>query len=191
MDYVPTVTDTLKCETITGVSRVLLDCYHSTVILNNVGLPWSEKGKWIHQFETTAALWFVVDLSCYCQSNEVDINQLDQALTLFGSVVNTRWVCRTAIAVLLLDNGVFRRQIDMTPLKNYFPDFAGSRDYESAVEYIGDRFKSIATRTSVRHEYFHLVIETRSQLSALKASLSLGSNLRAAVVGALLRSCNI
>lgn len=117
-----------------------------TYKLFDVGGQRSERKKWIHCFENVTALVFLVSLSEYDQMLYEDEsvvcsslsssrayvhlrlfikNRMQEALTLFDSICNSRWFVKTSIILFLNKIDLFAEKLPYSPLGNYFPDFTG------------------------------------------------------------------
>lgn len=69
----------------------------------DVGGQRSERKKWIHCFENVTAIIFLVAISEYDQLlyEDQNVNRMQEALTLFDSICNSRWFVRTSIILFL------------------------------------------------------------------------------------------
>ena len=58
----------------------------------DVGGTRGECLKWIHCFGNVGTILFTVDIACYDQilSEDHSVNRIQEALTLFDSIVNSR-----------------------------------------------------------------------------------------------------
>jgi guanine nucleotide-binding protein G(i) subunit alpha len=109
----------------------------------SIGDQRSDRKKFIHQFENVTSIVFSVDLGNYDQvlpgaSNQQ--NLLMESLSVFGSMVNSRWFLRTSIILLLCNAELFRRKLGRTPMNRYFPHYGGGNDVSQASKYIIERF---------------------------------------------------
>ncbi len=105
----------------------------------------SEWRKWIHQFESTISIVYCVDLSQYDEQLIEDSNEttLEESLMLFESVINSRCFYRASIILLLCNIGHFEEKLRSKPLCNYFPDYSGRNDFNSASKYLLWRFNQV------------------------------------------------
>ncbi|CAN3365543.1 guanine nucleotide-binding protein alpha-2 subunit [Diutina catenulata] len=108
----------------------------------DVGGQRSERKKWIHCFDNVTLIIFCVALSEYDQVllEENSQNRLEESLTLFDSVVNSRWFARTSIVLFLNKIDVFADKLKYSPLENHFPDYTGGDNINKAAKYILWRF---------------------------------------------------
>ena len=105
--YLPTDQDILRSRVkTTGITETTFRVGELTYRLFDVGGQRSERKKWIHCFENVTALVFLVALSEYDQMlyEDESVNRMQEALTLFDSICNSRWFVKTSIVrrVLLL-----------------------------------------------------------------------------------------
>lgn len=105
----------------------------------------SERKKWIHQSEICISVVFFVDLSLYDEYSpeEPNQNKLLASLSLFESVINSRWLHRASIVLLLCNVGRFKEKLQSKPLVNSFPDYTGGSDFNRASDYIRWRFMQL------------------------------------------------
>lgn len=115
--YLPTDQDILRSRVkTTGITETTFKVGELTYKLFDVGGQRSERKKWIHCFENVTALVFLVSLSEYDQMLYEDEsvvcphflcvvpfslislqNRMQEALTLFDSICNSRWFVKTSI----------------------------------------------------------------------------------------------
>ena len=99
-----------------------------------------------------------------------------ESLTLFESVINSRWFLRTSIILFLNNIDVFKNKlpkvlrlpplpvsnvlivcIEKVPLEQYFPVYTGGPDINKAAKYILWRFmQANRARLSVYPQYVHI-----------------------------------
>ncbi|KAG6915554.1 hypothetical protein DXG01_010989 [Tephrocybe rancida] len=109
-----------------------------TYKLFDLGGQRSEMKKWIHYFENVTALVFLVSLSEYDKMlyEDKNVNQMQEALTLFDSICNSHWFVKTTIILFLNKIELFAKKLSRSPLGNYFPDFIRGDNYNAACEYL-------------------------------------------------------
>ena len=59
-----------------------------------------------------------------------------ESLTLFESVINSRWFLRTSIILFLNKTDVFKIKLPKVPLDRYFPEYTGGNDINKAAKFI-------------------------------------------------------
>jgi GTPase SAR1 family protein len=101
----------------------------------DVGGQRSERKKWIHCFENVTAIIFLVAISEYDQVliEDESVNRMQEALTLFDSICNSRWFEKTSTILFLNKTDLFKRKLPQSPLEDFFPDYRGKG---SSVAYI-------------------------------------------------------
>lgn len=104
---------------------------------------------------------------------------MQEALTLFDSICNSRWFVKTSIVSLYihpalsqlltqrLSQILFLNKIDLfaeklprSPLGDYFPDFAGGDNYDAACAYLLNRFVSLNQSAATKQIYAHYTCAT-------------------------------
>lgn len=146
-DYVPSQSDVLRTRKKTsGIFEFKFQMSSGLNIhMYDVGGQRSERKKWIHCFDNVTLIIFCVALSEYDQVllEENSQNRLEESLTLFDSVVNSRWFARTSIVLFLNKIDVFADKLPYSPLENYFPDYNGGSNINKAAKYILWRFTQV------------------------------------------------
>ncbi|QRG36149.1 hypothetical protein FDK38_000480 [Candidozyma auris] len=145
-DYIPTQADILRTRKKTsGIFDFRFQMSGVNMHMFDVGGQRSERKKWIHCFDNVTLIIFCVALSEYDQAllEEDSQNRLEESLTLFDSVVNSRWFSRTSIVLFLNKIDVFAKKLPFSPLENYFPDYNGGDNINKAVKYILWRFTQV------------------------------------------------
>lgn len=145
-DYLPNDQDILRCRVkTTGITETIFNIGEMTYRMFDVGGQRSERKKWIHCFENVTAIVFLVAISEYDQKLVEDdsVNRMEEALTLFDSICNSRWFSRTSIILFLNKIDIFREKIYDVPIENYFPDYEDGDDADAACEYFRERFVSL------------------------------------------------
>lgn len=144
--YVPTQEDILRTRKKTsGIFDFRFEMGGLNIHMFDVGGQRSERKKWIHCFDNVTLIIFCVALSEYDQVllEENTQNRLEESLTLFDSVVNSRWFSRTSVVLFLNKIDVFANKLPYSPLENYFPDYNGGDNINKAVKYILWRFTQV------------------------------------------------
>lgn len=127
----------------------------------DVGGQRSERKKWIHCFENVTTILFLVAISEYDQLlfEDETVNRMQEALTLFDSICNSRWFVKTSIILFLNKIDRFKEKLPASPMKNYFPDYEGGADYAAACDYILNRFVSL-NQAEQKQIYTHFTCAT-------------------------------
>ncbi|KAJ6471424.1 G-protein alpha subunit, partial [Mycena sanguinolenta] len=110
--------------------------------LIDVGCQCSERRKWIHCFESVTSIIFCTALSDYDQdlTEERGQNRMQESITLFFSIIKSRWFLHTSIILFLTEIDVFRTKISRIPLSAYFPEYTGGPNINNATRFILWRF---------------------------------------------------
>jgi guanine nucleotide-binding protein subunit alpha len=127
-NYTPTDQDILRSRVkTTGITETTFLVGELTYRLFDVGGQRSERKKWIHCFENVTALVFLVALSEYDQMlyEDESVNRMQEALTLFDSICNSRWFIKTSIILFLNKIDLFADKIRHSPLGDFFTDYTG------------------------------------------------------------------
>lgn len=161
-DYIPSDQDVLRSRVkTTGITETTFLIGELTYRMFDVGGQRSERKKWIHCFENVTAIVFLVAISEYDQLllEDETVNRMQEALTLFDSICNSRWFVKTSIILFLNKIDRFREKLPISPMNKYFPDFDGGDDYDKACDYILNRFVAL-NQSEVKQIYTHLTCAT-------------------------------
>ena len=134
-----------------------------TINILTPGLMVGETKKWIHQAEKITTLAFVVDLCSYDQVGLVGdrISRLDETVTVFGSIVGSRWLKRRSVILFLNNVDHFKIKIQKSPLSQRFPKYDGGDNVDKAKEFILGLFKSANVEGLVLYVLFINPIDQR------------------------------
>ncbi|KAI6121804.1 G protein alpha-subunit [Pisolithus sp. B1] len=180
--YLPTDQDILRSRVkTTGITETTFKVGELTYRLFDVGGQRSERKKWIHCFENVTALVFLVSLSEYDQMLYEDEsvvclflvlpgfrptcrqNRMQEALTLFDSICNSRWFVKTSIILFLNKIDLFAEKLPTSPLSDYFPDYTGGENYDAACDYLLHRFVALNQNAATKQIYAHYTCATDTQ----------------------------
>lgn len=111
----------------TGITETCFRIGELNYKLFDVGGQRSERKKWMHCFENVTAIVFLVAISEYDQVLVEDetMNRMQEALTLFDSICNSRWFVKTSIILFLNKIDLFKEKLPKSPMGKYFPDYTG------------------------------------------------------------------
>lgn len=181
-DYLPNDQDVLRSRVkTTGITETTFIISELTYRMFDVGGQRSERKKWIHCFENVTTILFLVAISEYDQLlfEDETVNRMQEALTLFDSICNSRWFVNTSIILFLNKIDRFKEKLPVSPMKNYFPDYEGKLnqigtegrgqqrsnlaeggpDYAAACDYILNRFVSL-NQHEIKQIYTHFTCAT-------------------------------
>jgi len=162
LHYLPSDQDILRSRVkTTGITETTFLVGDLTYKIFDVGGQRSERKKWIHCFENVTALVFLVSLSEYDQMlyEDESVNRMQEALTLFDSICNSRWFVKTSIILFLNKIDLFSEKLPVSPLSDYFPDYTGGADYDNACDYLLHRFVSL-NQSASKQIYAHYTCAT-------------------------------
>ncbi|CAK5278873.1 unnamed protein product [Mycena citricolor] len=170
-DYLPTDQDILRSRVkTTGITETTFKVGELTYRLFDVGGQRSERKKWIHCFENVTALVFLVSLSEYDQMlyEDESVNRMQEALTLFDSICNSRWFVKTSIILFLNKIDLFAEKLPRSPLvsrcaRRLLPRLPGGDNYDAACEYLLHRFVSLNQSAATKQIYAHYTCATDTQ----------------------------
>jgi guanine nucleotide-binding protein subunit alpha len=184
-EFMPTDQDVLRSRVkTTGITETTFHIGELIYRLLDVGGQRSERKKWIHCFENVTAIVFLVAISEYDQVLVEDetVNRMQEALTLFDSICNSRWFVQTSMILFLNKMDLFRDKLPRSPMKDYFPDYEGGANFDAGCEYIRNRFIGL-NQSDAKQIYTHLTCATdTSQIKFVMAAVNdiiIQTNLRA------------
>jgi guanine nucleotide-binding protein subunit alpha len=129
-NYLPTDQDVLRSRVkTTGISETKFIIGELTYRMFDVGGQRSERKKWIHCFENVTAIIFMVAISEYDQVliEDESVNRMQEALTLFDSICNSRWFEKTSTILFLNKTDLFKKKLTYSPLADHFPEYKGKK----------------------------------------------------------------
>ncbi|KAF9409061.1 guanine nucleotide-binding protein subunit alpha [Podila epigama] len=174
-DYTPTDQDVLRSRVkTTGINETTFLVGDLTYRMFDVGGQRSERRKWIRCFEDVTAIVFLVAISEYDQLllEDETVNRMQEALTLFDSICNSKWFVKTSIILFMNKIDRFKEKLPISPLKKYFEDYDGDNDFESASQFILNKFTSLnASDTKQIYAHFTCATDT-SQIKFVMAAVS-------------------
>ena len=129
----------------------------------DVGGQRSERRKWVHCFEAVTAVLFFAPLSEYNQGLEEDerVIRMLESLRLFSEVLNSHWFQDSAVILFLNKADLFKPKIEKVPLTCCFPHYTGPQEYEPALKFITEQFKS--TNVKKRQLSVHVLTATDAE----------------------------
>jgi GTPase SAR1 family protein len=161
-DYVASENDMLKARVRTaGIVQTKFEIDKSTFHMFDVGGQRNERKKWIHCFENVTAVIFVAAISEYDQVlfEDDSVNRVQESLTLFDEVCNSKWFTDTSIILFLNKRDLLQEKITKSPISSYFPAFSGGSDYDAAVEFFRLLFER-KKRNPDKEIYTHVTCAT-------------------------------
>ena len=128
-NYLPTDQDVLRSRVkTTGIIETTFHIGDLIYKMFDVGGQRSERKKWMHCFENVTSIVFMVAISEYDQVlvEDESVNRMQEALTLFDSICNSRWFIKTSIILFLNKIDLFKNKLPKSPMAKYFPEFTGT-----------------------------------------------------------------
>jgi len=161
-DYVPTDQDVLRSRVkTTGITETKFQVGELIYRMFDVGGQRSERKKWIHCFENVTAIIFVVAISAYDQVLVEDetVNRMQEALTLFDSICNSKWFVKTSVILFLNKIDIFEEKIKTSSIEKYFPEYKGGVDFAKGKTYFQEKFEGL-NQSDVKQVYTHFTCAT-------------------------------
>lgn len=162
-NYMPSDQDVLRSRVkTTGITETTFHVHNTVYRMFDVGGQRSERKKWIHCFENVTAIVFLVAISEYDQVliEDNSVNRLQESLTLFDSICNSKWFTKTSIILFLNKIDLFAEKLGRSPLSKYFPEYTGGAKYEAACQYLLYRFVSLNAKHETKQVYTHFTCAT-------------------------------
>jgi len=163
--FEPTTDDILRARLkTTGIIEVKFNVESHEFRMVDVGGQRSERRKWLHCFEDCTAVIFCVAMNEYDKMlyEEANVNRMHEAVSLFQQTVNSKWFESVSLILFLNKSDLFREKIKTVDLKVAFPDYTGGTNYDSALLYIANKFKSLRQDPN-RKTFLHVVTATNTE----------------------------
>lgn len=164
-NYVPTNSDILHSRSTTcGIIETTFTVNSLHFRMCDVAGQRSERRKWMHCFSDTRAVLVIVGINEYDQvlAEQNEVNRMHEALKLFGDICNSRWFERTTMILFLNKMDLFAEKIKRVPLRVCFPDYTGPDTFESATQFIAQKFVAV-NKCANKHVYTHLTCATDTE----------------------------
>jgi len=161
--YVPNEQDVLRCRAkTTGITEIEFKVGQNKFKLVDVGGQRSERKKWIHCFQDVTAVLFCVSLSEFDQKLYEDetVNRIDESLKLFDEICNSHWFEKNNIILFLNKKDLFMKKLETKKLSDYFHDYTGPNNYESAIKFFTEKFLKLNKNPQRREIYTHVTCAT-------------------------------
>ncbi|KAH9441867.1 hypothetical protein Pst134EA_032127 [Puccinia striiformis f. sp. tritici] len=166
-NYTPDDQDILRSRLKTkGISETMFVIGDLNYRMLDVGGQRSERQKWIHCFENVTLIVFLAAISEYDQflREENSVNRMDEALTLFGSISNSRWFNKTSIILFLNKIDIFKEKVTHSPIQHFYSDFQPPSNcpqevWQAGADFFKNKFLSF-NRSSSKQIYVHLTCAT-------------------------------
>lgn len=173
-NFTPTDQDVLRARIrTTGIIESVFDLGSIQFRIFDVGGQRTDRRKWIHCFENVNSLIFLAAINGYdqCLSEDRESNQMQEALMLWESIVNSHWFKKSTLILFLNKIDLFKDKVAHSPITKYgFTDFRGNtRDPRLTSKYFAQKFKAL-NRSPSREVYSHFTNAINTNL--LKITMS-------------------
>jgi GTPase SAR1 family protein len=162
-NFEPTFDDILKIRIrSTGIAETRFQLKARKFLVVDVGGQRNERRKWIHCFDKVTAILFVAALSEYDQVLLEDdrTNRLQEALKVFGEVTGQPFFAELPIIMFMNKTDLFAKKIEISPLKEHFPNYTGSPGFEDSAKFITDMFLKNRASSHKGEIYVHYTCAT-------------------------------
>jgi hypothetical protein len=138
----------------TGIEELRWNFSGQKYRIFNVKGKYNDCRKWLFQFEG-------VDVVCFlCPLGDYDLppdqkgreNVLKESLNLFDKMCNSDWFRKTPVMLVMTKFEVFREKINDTDLICCFHDYNGGCVYQSAVQFVTQKFLNVRKRRDLSAE---------------------------------------
>jgi len=160
--YLPSNNDILRSRSTTcGIIETAFKVNSLKFRMCDVAGQRSERRKWMHCFNDTRVVLVIVGINEYDQvlAEQNEVNRMHEALKLFGDICNSRWFENSTMILFLNKMDLFAEKIKRVPLRLCFPDYTGPDTFESATQFIAQKFVAM-NRSPNKHIYTHLTCTT-------------------------------
>ncbi|CAD6580745.1 MAG: guanine nucleotide-binding protein subunit alpha [Tremellales sp. Tagirdzhanova-0007] len=186
--YMPTDQDILRARVkTTGITETHFKIGELTYKLFDVGGQRSERRKWLNIFDSVTALVFLIAVNEYDQKLYEDetVNRMQEAMTLFESVANSRWFAKTSIILFLNKIDLFRAKLSRSPLSQTFPEYKGGANYDAACSFLLEKYVGL-NKNPLKSIYAHYTDATDT-----KALVFVISAINDVIIQVNLRDCGL
>jgi len=168
--YTPTNQDilNLQCQTTGTVIETELRRSDGDGIIIDADQCRGRRRKWMHYFEDTECILFVVDLGGY------DATQMHDALLLWRSICKSRWFRQAGLVLVFNKYELFKNKIRTSNIKDYFPDYEGAiGDASAGLQYFKKCFSTLAQeRPTIQNNGLYMRVTTSQDTRMLQIFLN-------------------
>ncbi|KAF8650370.1 hypothetical protein AX16_005266 [Volvariella volvacea WC 439] len=157
--YIPNETDILWArQKGTGITETQFGTSVFPIRVIDVNYQPLELNKWIQYFQDVTSVIFCAALSEYDQASlEGEYgkkqNRINESIILFDSIINSQCLPQASVILLLNKFDIFKRKLPKVPLENYFPEYTGGNNVNSAAKHL--LWKFMQTNKSKLQVYPH------------------------------------
>ncbi|XP_077348551.1 guanine nucleotide-binding protein G(olf) subunit alpha isoform X1 [Lithobates pipiens] len=160
-DYTPTDQDLLRCRVLTsGIFETRFQVDKVNFHMFDVGGQRDERRKWIQCFNDVTAIIFVVASSSYNMVIREDnnTNRLREALDLFKSIWNNRWLRTISVILFLNKQDMLAEKVlaGKSKIEDYFPEYVRYTVPDDAIPDAGEDPKVTRAKFFIRDEFLRI-----------------------------------
>ncbi|XP_064862057.1 guanine nucleotide-binding protein G(olf) subunit alpha isoform X1 [Oncorhynchus nerka] len=160
-DYSPTDQDLLRCRVLTsGIFETRFQVDKVNFHMFDVGGQRDERRKWIQCFNDVTAIIFVVASSSYNMVIREDnnTNRLREALDLFRSIWNNRWLRTISVILFLNKQDMLADKVlaGKSKIEDYFPEYSRYTIPNEATPEPGEDPKVTRAKFFIRDEFLRI-----------------------------------
>ncbi|OCT60249.1 hypothetical protein XELAEV_180462672mg, partial [Xenopus laevis] len=160
-DYTPSDQDLLRCRVLTsGIFETKFQVDKVNFHMFDVGGQRDERRKWIQCFNDVTAIIFVVASSSYNMVIREDnhTNRLQEALNLFKSIWNNRWLRTISVILFLNKQDLLAEKVNAgkSKIEDYFPEFARYTTPDDATPEVGEDPRVTRAKYFIRDEFLRI-----------------------------------
>ncbi|KAJ8011057.1 hypothetical protein DPEC_G00054240 [Dallia pectoralis] len=160
-DYTPTDQDLLRCRVLTsGIFETRFQVDKVNFHMFDVGGQRDERRKWIQCFNDVTAIIFVVASSSYNMVIREDnnTNRLREALDLFRSIWNNRWLRTISVILFLNKQDMLAEKVlaGKSKIEDYFSDYVRYTIPNEATPEPGEDPKVTRAKFFIRDEFLRI-----------------------------------
>lgn len=111
----------------TGISEHIFQVRDTVLKIFDAGGQRSERRKWVHHFLNMNAIIFVVAVLEYDEVlyEDARVNRMEEAMSVFDSICNSRWFANTTIILFLNKTDLLKEKLYKSPFTDYCPEYDG------------------------------------------------------------------
>ncbi|XP_061865481.1 guanine nucleotide-binding protein G(s) subunit alpha isoform X1 [Colius striatus] len=160
-EYTPSDQDLLRCRVLTsGIFETKFQVDKVNFHMFDVGGQRDERRKWIQCFNDVTAIIFVVASSSYNMVIREDnqTNRLQEALNLFKSIWNNRWLRTISVILFLNKQDLLAEKVlaGKSKIEDYFPEFARYTTPDDATPEPGEDPRVTRAKYFIRDEFLRI-----------------------------------
>ncbi|XP_026057345.1 guanine nucleotide-binding protein G(olf) subunit alpha-like isoform X1 [Carassius auratus] len=164
-DYTPTDQDLLRCRVLTsGIFETRFQVDKVNFHMFDVGGQRDERRKWIQCFNDVTAIIFVVASSSYNMVLREDnnTNRLREALALFRSIWNNRWLRTISVILFLNKQDMLAEKVlaGKSKIEDYFPEYVSYTLPDKVTPEPGEDPKVTRAKYFIRDEFLRISTES-------------------------------